>query len=87
MSFDHLIPNDEKIRVIVSRHWDRPQITVTVNREGIELYASIDDFREAVLAELGSPWKLFTRRRLRRKMEQAFYQVIEKVKEASSSIM
>jgi len=78
---------NEKLRVVISRYWDRPQITVTVNHEKIELYASIDAFRDAVLTELGPAWKLCTRARLQRKMEQAFYQVIEKVKEASSQVM
>jgi hypothetical protein len=77
----------DKLRVVVSRHWDRPQITVTVNHEKIELFASIDSFREALLTELGPPWKLFTRHRLRRKMERAFVDIIEKVKEASSQVM
>jgi hypothetical protein len=79
--------SDETVRVVVSRYWNKPQITVTVNHEKIELFTDIGVFREALLTELGSPWRLFTRERLRRKMEQAFTDIIEKVKEASAQVM
>lgn len=77
----------DKFRIVVSRYWNRPQITVTVNEEKIELYTTLESFREAILQEMGSPWKLFTRQRMRAKMEQAFFNVIEKIKEASNAVM
>ena len=85
--FHNIEPPAETVRVVISRHWNNPQITVTVNREKIELYMSIQGFTEALLSELGPAWKLFTRDRLRRKMQQAVHQAIEKTKEASNQVM
>jgi len=55
MSFDvleRLNPSFDKEQVIISRFWSNPQITVTVNRDRITVYASMEDFVDAVIAEL-----------------------------------
>jgi hypothetical protein len=85
--FTNLEPPPERHRIVISRYWNHPRITVTVNHERIELYASVDDFAKAVLDEMGPSWKLFTKARMQRKMMESVKAVIEKVKEASAQVM
>jgi hypothetical protein len=63
MSFEHLerfaLPT-HKETVVISRHWDSPNITVTVNKDRITVECSLDDLIDGMLQELKSPeimWK------------------------------
>jgi hypothetical protein len=48
------LPNERK-SVVISRHWDNPEITITVNHDLITVVCSLRDFVEAVIAEVGDP--------------------------------
>lgn len=87
--FDRLLASQvtERISVVQSRHWANPQITITLNQDKIELAAGIADFTEAVVAEMGHPLKFLTKKRRRAEVMRATAVVLEKIKEASSSVM
>jgi hypothetical protein len=47
-------------KVVVSRHWDNPDIRVTVNADEIKIICDLDDFLTGLLEELKDPammWK------------------------------
>ena len=90
---------DHKISVVISRHWNRPEITVTVNRDKIEIAQSIEAFMENLFYELSIPDEKLTllerfkgvfkpsRDKVSERLVQAANRVIEKSKEASSQVM
>lgn len=89
-SFDylnHLQPPEERTQAVISRHWDHPVISVTVNRKQIALATDMTDFMNAVLAEVGSPLWVLTRKDLQERVQAATKVVIEKLKEASNQVM
>lgn len=83
--FERLLAPAETTTVVVSRHWNRPEIRVTLNEGRIELVASISDFMQAVVAEMGSPALLLTRSQLERAVARATIAALEKVKQASTA--
>lgn len=88
-TFDRLMSmgSEERIRVVISRNWDNPQIKVTVNKDAIILEASIDSFVKAIASELGNPFWIGTRARLRQRVAVASLAVLEKIKLASAQVM
>lgn len=45
----------ETLHVVISRHWKNPVIAITITHEKIEVVCQMNDFVEALLAELGDP--------------------------------
>jgi len=39
-------------KVVISREWHNPEITVTVNKDKITVIAGLDDFIEGLIAEM-----------------------------------
>jgi hypothetical protein len=50
----YLVPTTRE-QVVVSRFWDRPEITVTVNKDQINVICDLDDFLVGMLEELKDP--------------------------------
>jgi hypothetical protein len=88
MSFEILNQTpEERLQVVISRHWDRPQIEVTVNREKIAVVMDMQDFIKALAAEMPPTWKTLTKDRRDSALSAAYLKTIEKVKEATSAVM
>ena len=85
--FSRLEQPQERHKVVISRHWDNPQITVSVNKDKIEVFSDIDDFITALLEELGSPTLILTRNQLKQKLRLATVKVIEKTKLTTAQVM
>lgn len=60
---------------------------MSVNADRIELRIGIADLADAIIAEMGHPAKVWTRKQLRECVATAFAESIEKIKQASSSVM
>ena len=90
---------DNQCYVVISRHWSRPEITVSVNREKIEIAQSIEVFIENLHMELAIPEERLTwkeritgvfkpnRDKVLERLVHAAQRVIDKSKEASSQVM
>ena len=53
----------ERESVVISRFWHQPEITVTINKDKINVITSLDDFIGAVLTELEDPAMMFEKKR------------------------
>lgn len=71
--------------VTVSRLWNNPKILVQVTNEGIALTLMLDEFLNAMAAEMGNPTFLVTKAQLLAKMQAAASVVESGVKESSSA--
>lgn len=87
--FDRLVANQkfDKTMVVVSRHWARPKITVSVTDERIAISTAMADFIAALASEIGNPAFILTRKQLRARLEAAAEVALEKVKESSREVM
>ena len=86
--FDRLLDlQKEQVKVVISRYWAKPEITVQVNHAHITLHAGIADFIEAMVQEFERPVSILTRKRLRERLHAAANSAIEKVKESSTQAM
>jgi len=74
-------------KVIISRHWDNPAITVSVKHEKIEVAISLNDFVSALAAEFGSPAMVFTNATFRKRLFDCVDAALIKVKQATNSVM
>ena len=79
---DIITPKDQ-VKVVVSRFWNNPEITVTVNHEKIVLYANIEDFVNGMCSDMKP--LIFTRKQLKTRMLEAMNLAIEKIKQASNA--
>ena len=91
--------NDSQTFVVISRHWERPEITVSVNREKIEIAQSLSVFIENLYHEMAIPDEKLSlmerfsgvfkpkREKVLERMINAAKSVIEKSKESSSQVM
>lgn len=78
---------EDRHAVVVSRHWDNPNIEINVTREKIELVCSLADFVSALQSEMPHPMKVWTKGRHKREITAAMLRAVEKIKEASSRVM
>ena len=90
---------DTQTQIVISRHWNKPEITVSVNREKIEIAQSMEVFINNLYHELSIPDEklslksrikgVFTpeREKILERLANAAQRVIEKSKEASSQVM
>lgn len=72
-----------KTIIIISRKWKEPQIRVTVDKIGISVSMMIDDFLDALHAELSSQGMQIAQNAL----DQAATRVIEGMKEQTTRAM
>lgn len=73
----------EHINVTISRYWNNPQITTTVNEEKIALTVSLPDFLASLTHELYAAGRWMTLAQLQGRVALASNQVIAKIKEES----
>lgn len=76
-----------KTVVTVSRRWNNPQIKTEVTHEGIALAMSLDDFIDALAAEIGSIALTVRDTTFKRKMREAASRVVSGVKDESAKIV
>ena len=72
------------MKLVISRYWHNPTISITVDTEGIELETSLEDVVKAVIAEIGSPLMITNTTQLEKKAVIALDTVVRKIKEAST---
>lgn len=84
--FDQLIAPTERTRIVVSRYWNNPEITIKVDEKMISLFTDLPAFISALVAEIDQPLTL-TRTSLELKLQKAAKRSVEKIKEASSQVM
>lgn len=73
----------EQTKVIISRHWNNPEITVYVDSEKIEVQMSIENFCKAIVAEVSHPAFTLTRAELEKNVLKVVTTVLEKAKQAT----
>lgn len=80
----------EKAKTVltISRRWNNPMITGHIDGDGISLRIALDDFREAVKAELGLQCRVYlSKAELGAAVDKAFAIAVEGVKEESSKVV
>lgn len=88
MAFDILnqVP-EERLKVVISRHWSKPSIEITINRERIEVVIGLAEFMRAVAEEMPPAWKQWTKAKQDAAINAAYLKAVEKVKEATAAVM
>jgi hypothetical protein len=73
-------------KVVISRHWNNPNISYTVLREGIEIQMDLDEYLLAMVEEIGNPAILMvmTKNRLLQLLRDKSEVVCSKIKEATA---
>lgn len=79
--------NIDRFSVVISRHWDNPKISITVNQDKIEMVCTLDDFVSALSKEMSSPLFMVTMTRQHANVRKAMINALEKIKEASAKVM
>jgi len=77
----------QRVVITVSRKWNNPRIETTINDEGISLSMSLEDFAEALLAEIGSVAFTVTKGQFKDKVRAAIERVITGIKEESAKVV
>ena len=72
-----------KEKLVISRHWDSPEIKVSIKNAGIELECTLEDFIAGLFHELKHPLMLLTRKGMEAEIVRAKTEVLNKIKEAS----
>jgi hypothetical protein len=75
----------KKHSIIISRYWHRPKIDVFLMQNGIAIELTVEDFIKSIASEMGTPNVALRQKTLENKLIDAACQVLEKVKETSSS--
>lgn len=75
-------------RVVISREWAKgAPILVKVTEDDISIDMLLDDYLEALVAEIGNPATLFTTATLRKRVFAASVEVNRKMKQTTSSVL
>lgn len=77
----------EKTVITISRYWNNPKITTKVTNQEISLEMSLDDFKEALKKEIGSVTTVLTKAGFEQKVDKAFVNIIEGIKEESAKVI
>lgn len=77
----------EKTVVTVARKWNNPEITMTVNEDGIGIEMSLENFKEAVKAEIDSVTFVFSKNEFHRRLDVAFANIIRDMKRETTKII
>jgi hypothetical protein len=70
-------------KVIISRHWHKPEIQYNVTDEGLTIVVKLDDFILALIKEMGNPVAILTKAQLEAKVKAASIAACEKIKEVT----
>ena len=73
--------------VTISRKWNRPEISITVDNAGIELRMELADFISALKEELGSVAFVIKKSTLAGRIDVAVDSIISSVKAESSKVI
>lgn len=80
--------SSDKMSVVISRHWNNPQITITVNREKIELVMTLEQFIDSLISELDNKKIILTtKNKMDKKIKKTAKNVILKVQESTNQVM
>lgn len=77
----------QRSAVVISRHWDNPQITVTITNLSISLEMSLEDFINGLAEDISHPFPILTRNQLKKRLISAAEMVSEKAKEATATVV
>jgi hypothetical protein len=78
-----LINPEDDVKVILSKHWHKPEHEIMVGNQGFVITTKLVDIARALAHEVGSPAMLMTKEQLENKLVQAAGTVLQKIKEVS----
>lgn len=73
--------------ITISRKWNNPQIQTNISLEGIELMMSIEDFKIALLKEIGSITFTFTEKSFNKQLNDAINNILQGIKDESAKVV
>lgn len=73
--------------ITITRLWHRPEIEITVNNELISLKMNAEDFRKALIEEIGSVKFVFRQKTFDKIVSAAFERVISGIKAESAKVV
>lgn len=73
-------------KLVISRYWNNPVITVVIDSEKIEVQMRVEDFCKAIVAEIRHPSLIQSRAGLETKILGVLDTVLNKAKEATSQV-
>jgi hypothetical protein len=73
-------------KLVISRYWNNPTITVCIDSEKIEVRMTVEDFCKAIVAEIPHPSKTMTRTKLEKNILGVLETVLNKAKEATAQV-
>ena len=76
-----------KEKVVVSRKWKNPEITIFVSSEEIGARMSIDVYIDTLVQQVGSIPLMLTKDQLARKLKDAHVFVVEEMKASTQYIV
>ncbi len=77
----------DKTVITISRLWHNPEIRTVLSKQGISLEMDIEDFKTALLKEIGSVMTVFRRSTFEAIVDKAFENIIEGIKEESIKVV
>ena len=86
-SFNRLEVPSLREKVVISRYWNKPEITVTVNADKIVILGALDAFIEALAAEMTRPAFILTRKQMAQQLRAASVLAVAKIKESTAQVM
>jgi hypothetical protein len=75
------------MRVTISKKWHKPQITTVIDKVGISVSMSMDDFKKALLTEVGSVTWVFNNDTFASILEGAIGRVLYGIKEETTKVV
>lgn len=80
--------NLDRNQLVISRHWNNPQISVTVNRDKIEVVMSMEEFINCLITDLNNGKIVVTTKgKIEKKLRDTAKQVVLKAQEATNQVM
>lgn len=82
-----LILRDHKIYITISRLWKNPQIMTILNRDGISLTISFQDFVKALTEEIQGKLPFITKKGTQKTIKKIIENISEGIKEESKKLL
>jgi hypothetical protein len=76
-----------KTKIVVSRKWQEPEIELFVNQTEVGAKMSLNDFKLAVHAHIGSPALLMTKAQMLTALDAAITAVVTEMKDNTKHIV
>lgn len=73
--------------ITISRKWNNPKIEINIATDSIELKMDIEDFKKALLEEIGSVKFVFRQNTFEKVVDDAFEEVLAEIKKESSKVI